>query len=175
MLCPTLWSLDVNECEQFQVDCGHDRACFNTHGAYECVDIPCPTGYIRQNRTDCLLKCSSHYAPSCSHRRAIHIQHRFIAIPRFTVSNQTIFRFHPIADQHKSSTVLVDTSSTGSPFPFLLDGDNLRVNRSLANSNEYELEIHQYKNEFYGKHLSHHRRRLHTIVHMRINVSPFDF
>lgn len=60
-------------------------------------------------------------------------------------------------------------------FPFILDGMDLKTNRTLTESNEYEFEIHIYNYESNGKHLSHHRRRLHTIFVVRINVSPFHF
>jgi hemicentin len=167
--------IDVNECRQFQIDCGQDRTCFNTQGAYECIDTPCPVGYIRQNESDCLLKCYHRLSSLCSPRRAIFIRYRFIAIPRLTLSNQILFSL-PITHQNKTSIKLIDKNNFNVSFPFLLDGINLKTNQTLIESHEYQFEIHLYNNELNGKHLSHHyRRRLHTIFVIQINVSPFHF
>ncbi|CAF1367658.1 unnamed protein product [Adineta steineri] len=168
---------DVNECRQFQIDCGQDRTCFNTQGAYECIDIPCPVGYIRQNESDCLLKCYQR-SPTCSPRRAIYIYYRFFALPRLTASNQILYQL-PMTHQNKSSIKIIDKNNFNISFPFILDGFNLKTNRTLIESNEYEFEIHLYNNEFNGKYVSHYRhhrrRRLHTIFVIQINVSPFHF
>ncbi|CAF1357363.1 unnamed protein product [Adineta steineri] len=168
---------DVNECRQFQIDCGQDRTCFNTQGAYECIDIPCPVGYIRQNESDCLLKCYQR-SPTCSPRRAIYIYYRFFALPRLTASNQILYHL-PMTHQNKTSIKIIDKNNFNISFPFILDGFNLKTNRTLIESNEYEFEIHLYNNEFNGKILSHYRhhrrRRLHTIFVIQINVSPFHF
>jgi hemicentin len=165
--------LDINECRQFQIDCGEDRTCFNTRGAYECIDIPCPIGYIRQNESDCLLKCYNRSSP-CPHRRSIYIRHRFIAIPRLTLSNEILFSL-PLITQNKNSITMIDKTNMNLSFPFILNGIHLQTNRTLMESNEYEFEIHILNNESNGKSLSHHRRRIHTIFIIRINVSPFHF
>lgn len=162
---------DVNECEQFQIDCGHDRACFNTRGAYECIDVPCPQGYIRENRTDCLLQCSSHLT-SCSHRRAVHVRYRFLAVSRLTPSNAVLFRLPSVSVTRNSTTILVDRNHLNGPLPFHLDGSTMKNDRSLTEANEYELEIHSYLNDSSRRT---GRRRLHTIFIVRVNVSPFDF
>ncbi|CAF0793949.1 unnamed protein product [Rotaria sordida] len=168
---------DIDECRQFQIDCGQDRICFNTQGAYECIDIPCPIGYIHQNESDCLLKCYQR-SSSCRPRQAIYIRHRFIAISRLTLSNRTLF-YLPITYQNKSSIIIINRNTMNVSFPFILDGNNLKTNQTLIESNEYEFEINLYNNEFNDKYLSHHhhhhRRRLHTIFIMRINISPFHF
>jgi hypothetical protein len=155
-----IFLLDVNECNQFQIDCGQDRTCFNTRGAYECIDIPCPVGYIRQNKSDCLLKCYHH---SCPPRRAIYIRHKFFAIPRLTLSNETLFNF-----PETNSLKLVDKNHLDKSFPFILNNFTLQTNQILIESNEYEFEIHLYN-------VTKHRQRLHTIFVIRINVSPFHF
>ncbi|CAF0852061.1 unnamed protein product [Adineta ricciae] len=157
---------DVNECQQFQIDCGQDRTCFNTQGAYECIDVPCPVNYLRSNRTDCQSKCA--HRSTCSPRRAMHIRYRFIALPRLTPSNKILFTL-PNLDLNKTSRKLVDRNNFNSSFPFVLDGSNLKTDQILMDSNEYELEIHVYKNE------PLHRRRLSTIYIVQINVSPFHF
>ncbi|UJR25149.1 hypothetical protein I4U23_006508 [Adineta vaga] len=159
---------DVNECRQFQIDCGQDRTCFNTQGAYECIDIPCPINYIRYNVTDCQSKCA--HRSTCSPRRAMYIRYRFFALPRLTLSNQILFTL-PNIDLNKTSRKLIDRNNFNTSFPFLLDGLNLKTDRILMDSNEYELEIHIYKNESHH----HHRRRLSTIYVIQINVSPFHF
>jgi hemicentin len=159
--------LDVNECHQFQIDCGQDRACFNTRGAYECIDIPCPVGYIHQNKSDCILKCSQR-SSSCPPRRALHIRYRFFAIPRLTSSNEILFRLPINADKNPLVTI-VNKTNLDTSFPFILDGINLKTNRTLIESNEYEFEIYFYNSQ------PNHRRRLHTIFIIRINISPFHF
>jgi len=166
--------LDVNECNQFQIDCGQDRTCFNTRGAYECIDIPCPVGYVRQNGSNCLLKCSQRASSTCSPRRAIYIRYKFFAIPRLTLSNVTLFSL-PIISQKINSIKLIDKNHLDKSFPFILNDIHLQTNRILIESNEYEFEIHLYNNQFNDKHSSHHRQRLHTIFIIRINVSPFHF
>ncbi|CAF3870641.1 unnamed protein product [Rotaria magnacalcarata] len=165
---------DINECHQFQIECGQDRTCFNTRGAYECIDIPCPVGYIRQNENDCLLKCYQRLS-SCRPRQPIYIRHRFIALSRLTSSNRTFFSL-PIVNRNRTSIKLFDKSNPNMPLPFIIDGIDLKTNQTLFDSHEYELEIYVYNNEFNGKHSSqHHRRRLHTIYVIRINISPFHF
>jgi hemicentin len=159
--------LDVNECHQFQIDCGQDRTCFNTRGAYECIDIPCPVGYIRQNESTCLLKCSQRLSSTCPPRRAIYIRYKFLAIPRLILSNEILFRL-PIISHKNNLLKLIDKNHLDKSFPFILNGYNLQTNRTLIESNEYEFEIHLYNNQS-------HRQRLHTIFIMRINVSPFHF
>jgi hemicentin len=160
----------VNECDQFQIDCGQDRTCFNTRGAYECIDIPCPVGYIRENESTCLLKCHQRSSSSCPPRRAIYIRYKFLAIPRLTSSNETLFRL-PIFPQKSTSLKLVDRNHSDKSFPFILNGIDLQTNRTLIESNEYEFEIH-YSHE---KHSIKQRQRLHTIFVIRIHVSPFHF
>jgi hemicentin len=161
--------LDVNECDQFQIDCGQDRTCFNTRGAYECIDIPCPVGYIRQNGSNCLLKCSQRALSSCPPRRAIYIRYKFLAIPRLTLSNETLFIFPPNLLKMK----LIDKSQLTKSFPFILNGHYLQTIRTLIESNEYEFEIHLYNKDLNGTNVF--RQRLHTIYVIRINVSPFHF
>lgn len=161
---------DVNECEQFQIDCGQDRTCFNTRGAYECIDIPCPVGYIRENENNCLLKCSQRPSSNCSPRRAIYIRYKLLAIPRLILSNEILFQL-PIIPSTMISLKLIDKNHLDKSFPFQLNGFNLQTNRTLMESNEYEFEIHLYNK----KNLSHTRQRLHTIFVIRINVSPFHF
>ncbi|CAF4323811.1 unnamed protein product [Rotaria socialis] len=165
---------DINECHQFQIECGQDRTCFNTRGAYECIDIPCPVGYIRQNENDCLLKCYQRLS-SCRPRQPIYIRHRFIALSRLTSSNRTFFSL-PIVNRNRTLIKLFDKSNPNMPLPFIIDGIDLKTNQTLFDSHEYELEIHVYNNELNGKYSSqHHRRRLHTIYVIRINISPFHF
>ena len=168
---PSFFTLvDVNECEQFQIECGDDRTCFNTRGAYECVDVPCPQGYIRENRTDCVLKCSSHFT-SCSPRRALHLRYRFLSLSRLTRSGEVLFRL-PSLDVAKNSTaILVDRNHLNGSLPFLLDGLTMKSNRSLTEANDYELEIDLYLD---GR-TRRRRRRLHTTFVLRVHVSPFDF
>jgi len=168
----TNFVLDVNECNQFQIDCGQDRTCFNTRGAYECIDIPCPVGYIRQNKSNCLLKCYQHSLSSCPPpRRAIYIRYKFFAIPRLTLSNETLFHF-PQLSLKTNSLKLIDKNHLDKSFPFILNNFNLQTNQILIESNEYEFEIHLYNNQFNG---TNYRQRLHTIFVIRINVSPFHF
>jgi hemicentin len=162
--------VDVNECDQFQIDCGQDRTCFNTRGAYECIDIPCPIGYIRQNESNCLLKCHQRLSSNCPPRRAIHIRYKFLAIPRLISSNETLFIL-PIIPQKSTLLKLFDRNHSDKSFPFFLNGINLQTNRTLIESNEYEFEIH-FSQE---KHSLKQRHRLHTIFIIRIHVSPFHF
>lgn len=161
---------DVNECDQFQIDCGNDRTCFNTRGAYECVDVPCPIGYIRQNRTDCMLKCVYRSTSSCSHRRAMFIRYRFIALTRLIFPNEILFRIPLIDDdKHEFNMILNDRNSNNSPLPFVLDRFDLKNTQPLLETSDYEFEIEISSN------FHRNRRRLHTIYLFRIHISPFHF
>lgn len=162
---------DVNECKQFQIDCGQDRTCFNTRGAYECIDIPCPVGYIRENKNNCILKCLQQSSFNCSLRRALYIRYIFLAIPRLILSNEILFKL-PISTTKFSSLKLIDKNHLDKSFPFQLNHFNIQTNRTLIESNEYEFEIHVYHHH---KTSSHTRQRLHTIFIIRINISPFHF
>ena len=165
----------MNECVQFQIDCGSDRTCFNTQGAYECVDVPCPIGYERENGTDCILKCIQH-SMTCSHRRASHVRYRFLALSRSTPLNQTLFHFPTLVENSLTTAILIDRNHMKDMLPFYLDGSILKNNQILINSNDFEFEIHLYLTDIQRKSFSSHlRRRLHTLFMIRINVSPFHF
>ena len=166
-----LWNfLDINECEQFQIDCGEDRICFNTRGAYECIDIPCPVGYTRENRTICLSKC--HQRSSCPPRRPTYIHYQFLAIPRLTPVNQTLFTL-PIVDHKSHSFKLVDRTYSEKSFPFYLNSLALQTNRTLLESNEYQFEIHVYTHD--QQHHRKFRSRFERLFHLHLHVSPFHF
>ena len=165
--------LDIDECHKFQIDCGEDRACFNTLGAYECIDIPCPVGYIRQYDNDCLLKCYRR-SSSCRPHRAIHIRYRFIAVPRFTSTDRTLFSL-PITHRNKPSMKIIGRNNIKASFPFRLDGIHLKTKRTLTEPHEYEFEIYSYNNELNIKHRSRLHRHVHTIFVIRVNISPFRF
>jgi hypothetical protein len=98
------------------------------------------------------------------------MRYRFIAIPRLTLSNRILFILPIKSANHKSITIINKTNLDIS-FPFIIDGINLKTNRTLIESNEYEFEIYLYNNPLN----SNHRRRLDTIYLIRINVSPFHF
>lgn len=162
-------SSDINECDQFQIDCGQDRRCFNTRGAYECIDIPCPVGYIRQNDTSCLSKCHQRLSSVCPPRRPIHIRYEFLAVPRLTPSKKTLFTL-PLIHHQSHSLKLLDKTYSEKSFPFVLNGFDLQTNRSLIETNEYQFDIHvHYQSD------RKIRSRFDTIFHVHIHVSPFHF
>lgn len=37
--------LDIDECVEQGIKCGHNQMCFNTRGGYQCLDTPCPASY----------------------------------------------------------------------------------------------------------------------------------
>jgi len=39
--------VDINECLEFEIECGTDKMCFNTLGEFSCIDVPCPHKYQR--------------------------------------------------------------------------------------------------------------------------------
>jgi hypothetical protein len=184
IVCFAVHMLDINECRQFQIDCGQDRTCFNTRGAYECLDVPCPVDYTRVNLTDCQLECVEP-STTCSHRRAHHIRHRFVALSRLTPSNRIVFRLSSI-DNNVNSTliVLIDRNHLNNTLPFTLHGFNLITSQLLIDANEYEFELQLYSIERRTKNAAaverrrrrrRRRHRLYTTYLVRIHVSPFHF
>lgn len=71
---------DIDECQESQPDCGPERACFNTRGAFECVHVPCPAGYKRDAlESSCRLLCSNENG--CGSDRTDVLTYASVALP----------------------------------------------------------------------------------------------
>lgn len=91
---------DVNECLEDKVSCGKDQMCFNTRGAYTCLDIPCPTNYSRDPLTDyCVLECVDPSTCPPGSRFADIIQFRTVALPGGIPARQDLIRL-TVYNQH---------------------------------------------------------------------------
>jgi len=42
---PLSLPLDIDECVDQGIQCGHNQMCFNTRGGHQCLDTPCPASY----------------------------------------------------------------------------------------------------------------------------------
>ncbi|KAL1417823.1 hypothetical protein MTO96_006080 [Rhipicephalus appendiculatus] len=94
--------VDVDECRELQLDCGHDHACFNTRGAYECVHVPCPAGYERDAlESSCRLRCSQR--ENCGSDRTDVVTYASVALPRDVLAGSPIVRL--VATDHDGAAL----------------------------------------------------------------------
>ncbi|KAK7094973.1 hypothetical protein V1264_006443 [Littorina saxatilis] len=84
---------DINECWEQRIQCGEDQMCFNTRGSYSCIDVPCPTDYIRDPTTNfCVLECVDPSACPPGSKYADVIQFRTVALPGGIPPRQDLIR-----------------------------------------------------------------------------------
>ncbi|XP_052223355.1 hemicentin-1-like [Dreissena polymorpha] len=85
---------DVNECIEFEINCGREKMCFNTLGEFTCIDVPCPRGYQRDPITNnCVLECiDAEIACPQSSKFADIIEFRTLALPSGVLAQQDLIR-----------------------------------------------------------------------------------
>ncbi|XP_076455301.1 hemicentin-1-like isoform X2 [Babylonia areolata] len=84
---------DINECWEERIQCGQEQMCFNTRGSYSCIDIPCPTDYIRDPSTNfCVLECVDPGTCPPGSKYADVIQFRTVALPGGIPARQDLIR-----------------------------------------------------------------------------------
>ncbi|KAH7984297.1 hypothetical protein HPB52_019121 [Rhipicephalus sanguineus] len=138
--------VDVDECRELELDCGHDHACFNTRGAYECVHVPCPAGYERDAlEISCRLRCS--HREDCGSDRTDVVTYASVALPRDVLAGAPVARL--VARDHDGAALRhTDFSSlSGDAQPFnVRDGDSgvglVFATRDLQARKSYRVTLH---------------------------------
>ncbi|PVD21525.1 hypothetical protein C0Q70_17323 [Pomacea canaliculata] len=102
---------DINECWEDRIQCGTDQVCFNTRGSFTCIDVPCPTNYVRDPTTNyCVLECvdPTIVCPPGSPYADV-LQYRTVALPGGIPARQDLIR---LTAYNQHDQVLPETTFT---------------------------------------------------------------
>ncbi|XP_067940287.1 hemicentin-1-like [Watersipora subatra] len=93
--------IDRDECRELNIHCGLDQKCFNQRGTYQCIDVQCPTDYVRLNSGGCGLPCSERPELPCLSGMFVDvIEFHTLAIPSGVPARQDLLRLTAYNQNH---------------------------------------------------------------------------